>query len=608
MSENLRPTHESTPLLQVPQADPDHHHHHHHSTTADDASSIFSYATFHTVQEPDWDHQPNLSTDIPSAETEYIDKANPLSHEPMIVVPRSSCCSSSSSSTDTAAVDSTHSRRRRLLIVCLCISTASLLIDTGFVMILLNQIATDFESGHLAAWIQISYLVASATVQPLSTCFANLGDHRAMLVVSHTLFLIGTVLCGFAHNMTQMLVARAVAGLGGGCILSLASTAVHDTAKERGRLQTHMMAIQMVGALIGAPLGGLVQDRVGWRYCFYGNAVPCALLVPIYLFMSPTDCSRQQQITVPPKKQLGSTSALPRPPLTRTMDWAGILLFGAANVVLVVGLGNANEPRPRLVGGCLGAGFALWVIFFVYENKVPSNPIVPWRSMAQPKVAAACIVNFCIAAVEMAGMYLMPQFFLDVTHASATMTGAWNVPRLAAAILMSWIAGRFLIKHCYPTIVLSMAICIGAVVAVASWTAETSPTLIGLSQAAYGAVSGAVCITSMAILLVDMPKPEMASTLPLLHVIRAIGRLYSMVGSATLFQANIKNLLASEVEGSRALEAVGWARIAWPNYMTLELAVEKVINTSIRQTYLYLVLPFAVVGFLASFWTRRGMQ
>src|SRR5205823_476725 len=108
---------------------------------------------------------------------------------------------------------------------------------------------------------------------PLYGKLSDVYGRRRMFVVAITIFLAGSVLCGVAQTMWQLVAARGVAGLGGGALISLVQTVVADlfSPRERGRYQPYISAAWVLAAIGGPLIGGVFTDSVGWRWIFFVN-------------------------------------------------------------------------------------------------------------------------------------------------------------------------------------------------------------------------------------------------------------------------------------------------------------------------------------------------
>src|SRR5215208_1029131 len=131
------------------------------------------------------------------------------------------------------------------------------------------------EMGGVArySWVFSAYLLTSTTTVPLFGKFADLYGRKRTYYVGVVLFLLGSALSGMSGSITQMVVFRAIQGLGAGGVLPVAITISADiyTLEERGRVQGLFSGVWALASLLGPLLGGIITDALSWRWVFYIN-------------------------------------------------------------------------------------------------------------------------------------------------------------------------------------------------------------------------------------------------------------------------------------------------------------------------------------------------
>lgn len=199
------------------------------------------------------------------------------------------------------------------------------------------------------AWVFAAYMVASTTTVPLYGKLSDLYGRRRLYVVAMALFLAGSVLCGMAGSMPQLILARVVQGAGAGGIMPLAFILIGEmfSMQERARMQGFFSGVWGVSSIVGPLLGGFIVDQLSWPWIFYVNVLPGLLAAALVVL------AWQDQI---------GRAAKP------VVDYAGASLLTAGLVTLLIGLMEPGSAQSWLLLALAGVLFAALVLV---EQRAP---------------------------------------------------------------------------------------------------------------------------------------------------------------------------------------------------------------------------------------------
>ncbi|MCC6438409.1 MAG: MFS transporter [Acidimicrobiales bacterium] len=286
--------------------------------------------------------------------------------------------------------------------------------ESSVIATALPTMAGELGGASKLAWVVSAYLLTSTVVTPLYGKLSDLLGRRVVYQSSIALFIAGSLLCGLAQSMNQLVAARAVQGMGGGGLMSLAFVILGDvlSPRERGRYMGLFTGVFAFSSVTGPLWGGLLVDTIGWRW--------------IFLVMLPLGTLA-----------LAITSVgLRLPFLTRKrpIDWAGaaLLVTGSSALLLVpIWGGGSYGWTSAPVLGAAAIGVALTAALLWWETKA-AEPVLPLRLFRDRTVRAVFAMNFGQMFGLIAVATFLPLFLQVATGASATRSGLEMVPQSLA--------------------------------------------------------------------------------------------------------------------------------------------------------------------------------
>jgi EmrB/QacA subfamily drug resistance transporter len=297
-------------------------------------------------------------------------------------------------------------------------------IDGTIVATALPSIVRDIGGFAHVTWVVTAYFLAMVASMPLYGKLGDLHGRKRVLLVALTVFLVGSVACGGAQRMDQLLLARFVQGLGAGGLATVGMAVVADIvpARQLGRWLGYQGMAFAVGSVLGPVLGGLFVDHLSWRWAFLIN-LPIGLLAMGILLT---------QLRVPYRR------------LPHALDVAGALLLTAALACFVVVTtmgGHELRWRSPAAIALMVATAVLAVVFVRWESRV-AEPVLPLRLLGDRVIRTSLGVNFTSGLLLWCGIFFVPMFAQEVKGISPTNSGVVLTPLMFGAAFGTMISGR----------------------------------------------------------------------------------------------------------------------------------------------------------------------
>jgi EmrB/QacA subfamily drug resistance transporter len=299
-------------------------------------------------------------------------------------------------------------------------------LDQTIVATALPKVVSDLGGLSSYSWVFTAYMLAATVSVPLYGKLGDIHGRRPMFLIAITIFLVGSALCGLAQDMPQLVVFRAIQGLGAGGLVPLALATIGNIVppRDRGRYQGLFGATFAAASIIGPLVGGFIVDHASWRWIFYVNLpVGGAAMIVIWLTMPRRAEKREHSV-----------------------DWvgAGLLAFGSTALLLglVWGGGQYAWTSPHVDGALAASALAL-AVFGLVERRA-KEPILPFDLMRSSSTVTASVLCMGLVGMAMFGtITYVPLFVQGVIGTSATSSGVVLTPLMLGAVTTSFLAGQW---------------------------------------------------------------------------------------------------------------------------------------------------------------------
>ncbi|MEV0707040.1 MDR family MFS transporter [Nocardia aurea] len=307
------------------------------------------------------------------------------------------------------------------------------LLSTTIVATALPTIIGDLKGSQTAyAWVITTALLANAASTPIWGKFADLFNKKVLVQTAIVIFVLGSIVAGFAHSVPLLLVARVVQGVGMGGLTALVVAIIGSIVapRERGRYSGYMGAVMAVAMSGGPILGGVIVDSpLGWRWCFF-VCVPLAVIALVLL---------QRTLRLPTERKTGVS-----------IDWLGAALLTGGVSVLLIWVSFAGKAgyydwisgeSALYVGGGL-----LLLLAMVWVESRAKSPIIPLPIVTERTTGLAIIASIAVGMGMFGATTFLGQYFQTARGFSPTIAGVLTIPMVAGMLAGSVGSGQLITR------------------------------------------------------------------------------------------------------------------------------------------------------------------
>ena len=302
-------------------------------------------------------------------------------------------------------------------------------LDQTIVVTALPTIGRNLGNPEYLPWVVTAYLLSSTAVTPLYGKVSDIVGRRKTLLFAISVFIIGSVACAMSPNLLLLIIARALQGLGGGGLISLAQTIIADivSPKERSRYQVYIAGVYMLASISGPLLGGTMAQHLHWSLIFWIN-VPLGLLA---LAMTNNLLKK-----------------LPRHEKPHRLDFIGAALMALASIALMLALswGGIHYPwiSPQVLG-LFTTSVLLW-LGFVWRLQSAPEPFIPSEILKNPVVAMGTATAMLIMGTYIGITAYLPIYMELNFGLSASQSGFSLIPFMSGTVVGAIVAGQFMAR------------------------------------------------------------------------------------------------------------------------------------------------------------------
>jgi EmrB/QacA subfamily drug resistance transporter len=377
------------------------------------------------------------------------------------------------------------------------------------------------------SWVFSAYLVTSTVTVPVWGKLSDLYGRRLLYQIGIGVFLLGTLLSGFSDSMTQLIIFRAIQGLGAGALIPLGMTIIGDifTLEERAKMQAYFSGVWGISSVIGPVIGGFITDQLSWRWVFFINlpvGVVAALIMGFAL--------KEPKVHARPK-----------------IDYAGATLLMAAISLLILAMVEGGGSLAELFAfhNLLLFGVSIVLLgLFAWVEKHAEDPIIPFELFNNRIVSVAVAAGFLAGVAMFGAISFIPLFAQGALGATATEAGSLLTPLMLSWISMSIIGGRILLKTGFrPITIVGFAILTVGFIFLASFQRDTPRFWLYFDLVLIGMGLGLTMLTLLIAVQQAVDRTKLGVVTSLNQFSRAIGGAFGVAVMGVVLTAG----LASEL-------------------------------------------------------------
>lgn len=317
---------------------------------------------------------------------------------------------------------------RKLLIIGLLVAMLFSALQNTIVSTAMPRIIGDLGGFSLMVWLSTAYMLSSTVVVPITGKIADLWGRKTIYITGILIFMIGSILCGTANSMEQLIAYRVIQGIGGGIMMPMAMIIIGDifTGAQRAKWQGVFGGVFALASVIGPQIGGWIVDSWDWHWVFFIN-LPIGFIALFLISISLHNHRSKGPIV---------------------FDWGGMVTLILAVVPFLLGLtmgGKDYEWVSWQIFGLFGFSFAFFIVFVMIERKA-KEPLLPLSLFKNKTFTVLNGVSFLMSVGMFGATMFIPLYLQGIIGVSPTESGTAMIPMMMSMLVTSIIGGRLVQK------------------------------------------------------------------------------------------------------------------------------------------------------------------
>ena len=449
------------------------------------------------------------------------------------------------------------------------------------------------------SWVFSAYLLTSTVTVPVWGRLSDLYGRRVFYLIGVAFFLVGSALSGASQSIEQLIIFRAIQGLGAGALIPLSMTINGDiyTLRERTRMQGLFSGVWGLASILGPLAGGFITDHISWRWVFYIN-IPFGLAAAAVVGIA----------LVEPKQYS-------RP----VIDYLGAIWLTIAITLLLLVLVESGDPTiwTRPITLVAVAGILIFSALFAWTEQRAPEPIVPFSLFRNRIIGVGSITAFMVGAAMFGALSFIPLYVQGALGGTATEAGALLTPFLLGWVVMSVVGGRLMFRIGYrPTILAGLVVLVASFGVLATFGSATPRSWLVGDVLAMGIGMGLVMFALLITVQNSVNRGQLGIATSLNQFSRSIGQTVGVAVMGTVMTISLASHIAEIQKESGLPEADVSRTVHNPSALIdpiaraaqnpeLIKAMKGALSGALHNVFLTGV-AFAVLALLSGFWLPAG--
>jgi EmrB/QacA subfamily drug resistance transporter len=445
------------------------------------------------------------------------------------------------------------------------------------------------------SWVFSAYLLTSTVTVPLWGRLSDLYGRRIFYLIGIAFFLVGSALSGASQSIEQLIIFRAIQGLGAGALIPLSMTINGDiyTFRERARMQGLFSGVWGLASILGPLAGGFITDHLSWRWVFYIN-IPFGLAAAVVVGLALVEPKRTERPVI---------------------DYAGAAWLTLSVTLLLLVLVESGDPAlwksPSMIAAAIGT-FIFGALFVWTERRAP-EPIVPFSLFKNRMMTVGAVIGFLLGAAMFGALSFIPLFVQGVLSGTATEAGILLTPFLLGWVIMAVIGGQLMFRIGYRVTIISGLFVLAASSLWLTYFSRATPrSWLITDMALMGMGMGLVMFALLISVQNSVPRNQLGIATSVNQFSRSIGQTVGVALMGLVLTLSLESHL-SEIQAESGLPEEEVARVVHNPSALIDPIARPNLNPALLQSMqsalggalnnvFWSGAIFAVIGLIAGFW------